>query len=466
MDQRNTKILGELMKKSGNSQCADCGSKDVEYASYNIGILLCSRCAQIHLNMGSHVSKPKHLKLDHWEDSQVERLKQVGNLVAKGKYEARVPVGFRRPAGFSQVPCPTSTDPPLLLEHWIVSKYVREEFICSTGNNNDQQDVSSPLRPYLLGNMDSFLMKKGREDVRFFPRRFVLDPTTLRYYVKEKSNPKAVIKLVELDVSLSPQKLKHPYSLQLSYLNHGSTRHLYVYHDDPELVCQWYHAIRISKLNALKHACSSGKAPVYVQESTLVSMLPHDSGFEGYLWKAGPSPSYAHRRRWFTLNNRKLMYHIEALDAYPKGEIFLGSNEPVDQGKIESQISVASKVFDVEIKASNVCSSITGYKVTVGGFGDDKMDPQRWVFSLHTPYRTFILAAETQLERDKWVSVLDFTLRHEINPRDIATCSQLVRKRNGSVISNPLSGLLSSSSSSSPITSAVNTTTNSSTSIR
>lgn len=47
--------------------------------------------------MGTHVSKTKHLKLDHWEDSQIDRLKQVGNLVAKAKYEARVPLGFRRP---------------------------------------------------------------------------------------------------------------------------------------------------------------------------------------------------------------------------------------------------------------------------------------------------------------------------------------------------------------------------------
>lgn len=112
-------------------------------------------------------------------------------------------------------------------------------------------------------------MKKGREDPRYFPRRFVLDPVTLRYYVKEKSNPKAVIKLVDLDVCLAPQKCSKPYSLQLSYLKDGSTRHLYVYHDDPELVMQWYHALRIGKLGALKKNCSGGNASVYTPESVV-----------------------------------------------------------------------------------------------------------------------------------------------------------------------------------------------------
>lgn len=47
--------------------------------------------------MGAHISKVKHLKLDRWEDSQVDRMKEVGNLYAKQKYEERVPPYYRRP---------------------------------------------------------------------------------------------------------------------------------------------------------------------------------------------------------------------------------------------------------------------------------------------------------------------------------------------------------------------------------
>uniref|UniRef100_A0A1B0CCV4 Arf-GAP domain-containing protein n=3 Tax=Phlebotominae TaxID=7198 RepID=A0A1B0CCV4_LUTLO len=97
MADQNLQMLLELLKKSGNSECADCGSKYVEWASYNIGIFLCTRCAGVHRAMGAHISKVKHLKLDKWEDSQLERMKEVGNVKARLKYEQRVPACYRRP---------------------------------------------------------------------------------------------------------------------------------------------------------------------------------------------------------------------------------------------------------------------------------------------------------------------------------------------------------------------------------
>jgi len=107
---------------------------------------------------------------------------------------------------------------------------------------------------YLSGQMEGFLMKKGREDPRYFPRKFVLDADgcTLRYYVKEHKNPKAVIPLKDLSLSLCPKKLEHEHSLQLSYMKDGSTRHIYVYHDDPEVIIQWYQSLRIAMLQNLK----------------------------------------------------------------------------------------------------------------------------------------------------------------------------------------------------------------------
>lgn len=82
------------------------------------------------------------------------------------------------------------------------------------------------------------------------------------------------------------------------------------------------------------------------------------------------------------------MYHVEALDAYAKGEIFLGtsSTDPIDPRILDQSVQSACKLYDIEIKNS-ANLNLNGYKVSVGGFGDDKMDPQRWVFSLHTPYR-------------------------------------------------------------------------------
>ncbi len=50
--------------------------------------------------MGSHISKVKHLKMDKWEDSQLERMKDIGNVKARNTYEKKVPACYRRPCEY------------------------------------------------------------------------------------------------------------------------------------------------------------------------------------------------------------------------------------------------------------------------------------------------------------------------------------------------------------------------------
>jgi len=356
-----TQRLQEILKS--NTSCADCGAKDVTHASYNIGVVLCSTCAAIHKELGSHISSVKHLTLDHWEESQVERLRQVGNAIAKTTFEQKVPNWMVRPKS-NQI---------LLLQHWIYAKYVDLEFSSPTG-----------IPSYLTGSMDGFLMKKMREDGRYFPRRFILENFLLSYFVESKT-PKASIKVEDLTVSLSPPKIGRDATLQLDHLTNGSTRHIYLYHDQVAIVCQWYLSILASK---------AGKGE-----------LNEPIECEGWLWKAGPSPSYAHRKRWFTLAGRKLMYHVDVLDAYPKGEVFLGPNPD--------------------------------YRISMGGFGDDKMDSgsSRWTFTVNTPSRTFILSAETRSERDRWVEKIGVVMSREMTSKDVQLCEKLVKKRSAKKIS-------------------------------
>ena len=49
-----------------------------------------------------------------------------------------------------------------------------------------------------------------------------------------------------------------------------------------------------------------------------MSHLSSDYTKEGHLHKTGPSPNDVYKKRWCTLGGRKLMYHVEPLDAYPK----------------------------------------------------------------------------------------------------------------------------------------------------
>ena len=42
---------------------------------------------------------------------------------------------------------------------------------------------------------------------------------------------------------------------------------------------------------------------------------------QGFLSKTGPSPKDVYKRRWCTLEGRKLMYHVDMLCAYAKVKI-------------------------------------------------------------------------------------------------------------------------------------------------
>jgi hypothetical protein len=85
-----------------------------------------------------------------------------------------------------------------------------------------------------------------------------------------------------------------------------------------------------------------------------------------------------------TLDHRKLMYHNDQLDAYPKGEIFLGS---CHEFPFKSQEELEHAAASVGVKDVKDLYAFGSYKISLGGFGLDKLDPSRHGFSLHTPYR-------------------------------------------------------------------------------
>ena len=42
------------------------------WASWNLGVFLCIRCAGIHRNLGVHISRVKSVNLDSWTTEQIE----------------------------------------------------------------------------------------------------------------------------------------------------------------------------------------------------------------------------------------------------------------------------------------------------------------------------------------------------------------------------------------------------------
>ena len=84
-----SEILNSLCKKevinldhvrnkiAGNSTCADCGKENPDWASINLGILVCIECSGIHRNLGSHISKVRSLSLDSWSTFNIKTLETI-----------------------------------------------------------------------------------------------------------------------------------------------------------------------------------------------------------------------------------------------------------------------------------------------------------------------------------------------------------------------------------------------------
>jgi hypothetical protein len=53
------KPLDILRRVPGNAVCADCGAVEPDWASLNLGILLCIECSGVHRNLGVQISKAR-----------------------------------------------------------------------------------------------------------------------------------------------------------------------------------------------------------------------------------------------------------------------------------------------------------------------------------------------------------------------------------------------------------------------
>ncbi|NWR36750.1 SMAP2 protein, partial [Tachuris rubrigastra] len=95
--ERYQAVLAGLLAEDENKFCADCQAKGPRWASWNIGVFICIRCAGIHRNLGVHISRVKSVNLDQWTQEQIQCVQEMGNGKANRLYEAFLPENFRRP---------------------------------------------------------------------------------------------------------------------------------------------------------------------------------------------------------------------------------------------------------------------------------------------------------------------------------------------------------------------------------
>lgn len=132
-------LIEALLKDDDNKYCVDCDAKGPRWASWNLGIFLCIRCAGIHRNLGVHISRVKSVNLDAWTPDHVAYVQRMGNSRARAIYEANLPDDFRRP----QI--------DTALESFIRAKYEHKKYIA--------QDYVDPGPPEPAFNVDEELKR-------------------------------------------------------------------------------------------------------------------------------------------------------------------------------------------------------------------------------------------------------------------------------------------------------------------
>ena len=85
-------LQSQLVKQDpGNKFCADCSAPDPDWASINLGILICIKCSGVHRQLGTHISKVRSTTLDTWDKELRILMLALGNTIVNQIFEPHLP---------------------------------------------------------------------------------------------------------------------------------------------------------------------------------------------------------------------------------------------------------------------------------------------------------------------------------------------------------------------------------------
>ncbi|CAH1414769.1 unnamed protein product [Lactuca virosa] len=159
MDMNPADSVSSILREiPGNDLCAECGALDPDWASLNLGILMCIECSGVHRNLGVHISKVRSINLDVkvWEPTVMELFRNLGNKYCNSIWEKLPQTNkffIEDETDAVLVSKPSPKDAIQQREKYINAKYVEKLFVeTSNGSNPNPSSNATRIWEAVKGN--------------------------------------------------------------------------------------------------------------------------------------------------------------------------------------------------------------------------------------------------------------------------------------------------------------------------
>ncbi|KAI7746610.1 hypothetical protein M8C21_029414 [Ambrosia artemisiifolia] len=141
-------VCNILREIPGNDLCAECSAPEPDWASLNLGILMCIECSGVHRNLGVHISKVRSINLDVkvWEPTVMDLFRNLGNTYCNSIWENPLHTNSSEDGSNAlAVNKPSPGDANQQREKYIIAKYVEKQLITREETNSDTPSYATRI---------------------------------------------------------------------------------------------------------------------------------------------------------------------------------------------------------------------------------------------------------------------------------------------------------------------------------